>query len=82
MRRTILALTMLAGFAALTGPAVASAYCDGYQAGYKAGFCAQKSPCWGGTPSGCPASNYALNTFQEGYDRGYRDGATAARRSN
>lgn len=82
MRRTIFALSLLAGLAVLTGPALATAYCDGYQDGYKAGFCAQKSPCWGGNPPGCPSSSYDLNNYQAGYNRGYRDGAAAARRSN
>ena len=81
MRRMVLALSMLAGLAALAGPAIASAYCDGYQAGYKAGFCEGKLSCFGGQASGCPGSNYAPNNYQAGYNRGYADGAAAARRS-
>jgi hypothetical protein len=67
--------------AALTGPALASEYCRGYQDGYKAGYCANKSPCWGGVPSGCPSSPYDQNNYQAGYNRGYRDAAAARRGS-
>lgn len=81
MRRAVFVFAMLGGFVALAGPAIASAYCDGYAAGYRAGFCEVKSPCLGGTPSGCPSDPYAPNTFEAGYARGYRDGAAAARRS-
>ena len=81
MRRTILAMSMLAGFAALAGPAIASSYCDGYRDGYKSAFCAGRPVCFDGTPRGCPGDPYAPNTYQAGYNRGYSDGAAAARRS-
>lgn len=78
MKRTLLALTMLAGLAVVAAPAIASNYCAGYQAGYKAAFCAGKQMC-DGTPRGCPSDPYAPNTYQAGYDRGYRDGSAARR---
>ena len=81
VRRTTLALSMLAGFAALAGPAIASSYCDGYRDGYKSAFCAGRPVCFDGTPRGCPGDPYAPNTYQAGYNRGYSDGAAAARRS-
>ena len=81
MKGKLLALAIVGGFAALAGPALATAYCDGYQAGYKAGFCAEKLVCYGGNPPGCPASHYAVDNYQTGYNRGYSDGAAAARRS-
>ena len=81
MRRTLLALAMVGGFAALTGTALATAYCEGYQAGYKAGFCAERLVCYGGNPSGCPSAAFDADNYQTGYNRGYRDGSAAARRS-
>jgi hypothetical protein len=79
MRSTIFALSMLAGLTALASPAIAAGYCAGYQAGYKAAFCAGKQLC-DASPSGCPSDPYAPDTYQAGYDRGYRDGSAARRR--
>lgn len=81
MKRAVFAFAVLGGFAALAGPAIASACCDGYSAGYRVGFCKVRSPCLDGTPRGCPSDPYAPNTYEAGYARGYRDGAAAARRN-
>lgn len=77
MKRAVFAFAVLGGFAALAGPAIALACCDGYGAG----FCEVRSPCLDGTPRGCPSDPYAPNTYEAGYARGYRDGAAAARRN-
>lgn len=77
MKRAVFAFAVLGGFAALAGPAITSACCDGYGAG----FCEVRSPCLDGTPRGCPSDPYAPNTYEAGCARGYRDGAAAARRN-
>lgn len=81
MKRTILTLAVLGGFAALAAPAIASAYCTGYQDGYRAGFCANKLNCYSVIAPGCPSGNWDRNTYQDGYNRGYAAGVAAARRS-
>ncbi len=60
----------------ITSPAFASAFCEGYQAGYKAGYCYQQYGCIPPIPPICPIPNVGESTFQDGYNRGFVEGAS------
>lgn len=75
--RKLLIFVAAAAFLVLAAPAVASAFCDGYQAGYKAGACYQKYGCIPPIPPICPIARVGESSFQDGYNRGFADGLRA-----
>ena len=49
-------------------------FCQGYEAGYVAGFCYGKVACMEPMIPMCPMPHFGLDTYQDGYNRGFLDG--------
>jgi hypothetical protein len=81
MRKTLRPILTVAALlvAALPMPARAGdGFCRGYEAGYKRGYCSNHGGqmCIPPIPPICPIPNVGENSFQDGYDRGFQDGAS------
>jgi hypothetical protein len=65
--------------AATTVAQADDAFCRGYQAGYKRGYCSNhgRNMCIPPIPPICPIPRIGESSFQDGYDRGFADGAAA-----
>ena len=52
----------------------ADSFCDGFEAGYKAGYCDGKFSCLEPLTPLCPLPGINESSFQDGYNRGFKNG--------
>jgi len=57
--------------AVVTSTAPEPTYCDGWEKGYVAGWCFERPMCLPPMPPMCPLPEFMLDTYQDGYNRGF-----------